>query len=366
MAERIANDVARFRQIIRGAVKRDLKDYISRGELIGKKGRDLVSIPVPYVALPQFRFGQQRGGVGQGPGQLGQPIGRGDGEEPGPGAGSDPADHILEVELTIEEFAQLLGEELELPHIEPRGKKNITREVARYTGVRPVGPESLRHFKRTYHQALRRQLVSGTYEYDRPVIVPVREDRRYRSWKAEPLPSSNAVIIHMMDVSGSMGDEQKELVRITAFWIDTWLKSQYRDVTVKYITHDAEAREVDEHTFFHTRESGGTRISSAFKLANAMIDERFPVTDWNVYLFHFSDGDNWDDDTSTCVGLLRDELLPRCNQFCYGQVTSNWGSGQFLLDLFEQFENEDKLTTAEIDEKVDILDAIKEFLGKGR
>ena len=97
----------------------------------------------------------------------------------------------------------------------------------------------------------------------------------------------------MMDVSGSMGDEQKEIVRIESFWIDTWLRRQYHGIESRYIIHDAMAKEVDRDTFYHTRESGGTMISSAYKLCAKMIDDEYPAASWNIYPFHFSDGDNW-------------------------------------------------------------------------
>jgi uncharacterized protein len=365
MAQRIEGDSARFRAIVRGKIKAQLKGYISTGEMIGKKGRDLVSIPLPQITLPQFRYGhKQTGGVGQGPGDVGDPLG-GDGSSTGR-AGQEAGEHILEVDISLEELAAMLGEELELPKIEPRGKKNITQEVDKYTGIATVGPNSLRHFKRTYKQALRRQMLTGDYDPKAPKVVPVREDTRYRSWNPVQLPEANAVILYAMDVSGSMGDEQKELVRITSFWIDTWLRSQYKDVTQCYVIHDAKAREVDEHTFYHTREGGGTKISSAYKLMNQLIDARFPPADWNIYAFHFSDGDNWDDDNDICTEVLEKDLLPKLNQFCYGQVTSYWGSGQFLSELFDYFEDEDKVVTSEINGRDEILKAIKEFLGKGR
>ena len=112
----------------------------------------------------------------------------------------------------------------------------------------------------------------------------------------------------MMDVSGSMGDEQKEIVRIESFWIDAWLQKQYKGLESRYIIHDAVAREVDRETFFHTRESGGTMISSAYKLCSQLIDDHYPPDEWNIYPFHFSDGDNWSmDDTLLCVELLKNE-----------------------------------------------------------
>jgi len=365
MAQRIEGDSARFRNIVRGKIKEQLKGYISKGEMIGKKGRDLVSIPLPQITLPQFRYGhRQTGGVGQGPGDVGDPLG---GDESGSGkAGQGSGEHILEVDVSLDELAAILGEELELPKIEPRGKKNITQQVDKYTGIATVGPESLRHFKRTYKQALRRQVLSGEYNAENPKIVPVREDTRYRSWNPVLLPQANAVILYAMDVSGSMGDEQKELVRITSFWIDTWLRSQYKSVTQCYIIHDTSAREVDEHTFYHTREGGGTKISAAYHLLNQIIDERYPPSDWNIYAFHFSDGDNWEEDNDACTDLLENQVLPKVNQFCYGQVTSYWGSGQFLTDLYDYFEDNEKLVTSEINGRDEVLKAIKDFLGKGR
>ena len=366
----IQKDHARFRKIVRGKIRDNLKRYISNGELIGRKGKDTVSIPVPKIDVPRFRFGsQQKGGVGQGSGEVGDPVGQGDPQDgSGPGeAGSDPGEHSLEVDVHLDELAEILGEELELPRIEPRGTHKIHATKDRYTGIRSVGPETLRHFRRTYKQALLRQISSGTYNSANPVVVPIRDDRRYRSWKTERLPQSNAVILYMMDVSGSMGDEQKEIVRIESFWLDTWLRSQYEGIESRYIIHDAVAREVDRDTFFHTRESGGTMISSAYKLCIDIVEADYPVDQWNIYPFHFSDGDNWSvDDTLLCVELLRERLIPKSNVFCYGQVESPYGSGQFIKDLKEHFSESEEVITSEIKNKDAIMDSIKDFLGKGR
>ncbi len=367
MANRIEKDHARFRNIVRGKIKRNLKKYISRGELIGKKGKDLVSIPVPQINLPRFRHDpQQMGGVGQGEGEVGTPIGVGEGTEPG-GAGSGEGQHILEVDVPLEELAQMLAEELELPNIEPKGKKHVVSEKDKYTGISSSGPESLLHFKRTFKQALRRQIISNNYNPEKPMVIPIREDRRYRTWKTKEEPEANAVIIYMMDVSGSMGDEQKEIVRIESFWIDTWLQYQYKNLETRYIIHDAVAHEVDRETFYHTRESGGTVISSAYRLAAEIVERDYPVSDWNIYFFHFSDGDNWGEiDTEECLSLLEDKLIPAANLFCYGQVESPYGSGQFIRDLQDYFESEEKLILSEISGKEGIYQSIKEFLGKGK
>ncbi len=373
MIDGVRRDHARFRQIVRGKIKQDLKKYITNGEMFGRKGKDIVSIPLPQIDIPRFRYGSNQGGVGQGDGKPGDPVGgkqQGDPNQPGQGqeAGNQGGEHELEVEFTLGELAEILGEELALPKIEPRGKKTLKSKVDKYTAIASEGPNSLRHFKRTFKEALKRQIASGVYNPDCPVIIPIKKDMRYRSWKADINQENSAVIIYMMDVSGSMGDEQKEIVRTEAFWINTWLKSQYKGVETRYIIHDATAKEVDEDTFFKTRESGGTLISSAYKLCEQIINQDYPPQDWNIYPFHFSDGDNWStEDTKVCIDLMKNTLLNKCNAFCYGQVDSRYGSGQFYKDLLEAFGTSDeKVITSRIENKEGILASIKEFLGKGK
>ncbi|UJR83731.1 Hypothetical protein I5071_58020 [Sandaracinus amylolyticus] len=366
---RIDQDHSRFKNIVRGKIRQNLRRYVSQGELMGKQGKDVVSIPIPQIDIPRFRYSdRQQGGVGQGDGEPGDAVGGGEGEGDGQGkAGQDAGQHVLEVDVTLDELADILGEELALPNIENRGKSKLVDQKDRYVGVRRVGPNSLRHFKRTYKQALKRQISMGTYNPSRPIVIPTRDDLRFRSWKTEEEPVANAVILYMMDVSGSMGDEQKEIVRIESFWIDAWLKKQYKGLETRYIIHDAVAREVDRDTFFRTRESGGTMISSAYKLAAQIIDADYPASEWNIYPFHFSDGDNWSvDDTLLCIELLKTKLLPVSNVFCYGQVESPYGSGQFIKDLREHLGKNDSVITSEIRDRDAIIESIKEFLGKGK
>ena len=371
MSLKIDQDHSRFRNIVRGKIRDNLKRYISQGELIGRKGKDLVSIPIPQIDIPRFRYGdKQQGGAGQGEGNPGDPMGGGEeGDQAGDGkkAGKEAGDHTLEVDVSLEELASILGEELSLPDIQNKGKSKIIDAKDRYTGVRRVGPESLRHFRRTYREALKRQISMGAYMPERPVIVPIPDDKRYRSWKTEAEPVANAVIVYMMDVSGSMGDEQKEIVRIESFWIDTWLQRQYKGLESRFIIHDAAAREVDRDTFFHTKESGGTMISSAYKLCAELIDNHYPPEEWNIYPFHFSDGDNWSmDDTLACMDILKQKILPRVNMFAYGQVESPYGSGQFVKDLREHLGKDERVVTSEIRDRDAIMQSIKDFLGKGK
>lgn len=367
--DRIEADRARFREIVRGRIRADLGRFLSTSELVAHLGERAVSIPVPHVELPRFEFAP---GDEEGNGQGGGPIGgntasRGDGK-PGEGpAGDVVGQHALEVDVELEELAEMLGRELGLPEIQPRGRRELESEGARYSGLRSNGPDSLRHARRTFAAALRRSVASGEWNPAHPRVIPGKDDLRFRAPKAAPRPQSSAVVFHMMDVSGSMGREQKEIVRLEAFWIDTWLRSQYRNLEVVYIVHDAAAKLVDHDTFFHLRESGGTRISSAYELCLQVMRDRFPQEDWNVYPFHYSDGDNWSArDTERCVELLGTELLPRVNQFCYGQVRSAYGSGQFKKDLDAAFGSDSRIVTASVAERSEVLGAIRAFLGSGR
>jgi len=366
MGLKIHKDHQRFRQIIKGKIREDLRRFLTRGELIGKNGKHLVSIPIRGIDPPDFRYGNNDdSGVGTGEGKPGDTVdATGDGVGPG---GLDPGQHILEVDISLDELAQILGEELQLPRIQPKGRHTLTTEKDRYSGIRQAGPESLRHFRRTFRRALRRQLISGTYNPDRPRIIFERRDKMYRSWKTILKPQSNAVIVYMMDVSGSMGDEQKEVVRLEAFWIDAWLRRNYEGIKSRYIVHDVHAAEVDRNTFFHLREDGGTKISSAFKCAKDLLETHYRPEEWNVYLFHFSDGDNSSEsDNRECCRLLRENLLPKVNIFGYCQVASAYGSGNFINVLHEHLDDEESVITSRVNTKDDIYDSIKAFFEPGR
>jgi uncharacterized sporulation protein YeaH/YhbH (DUF444 family) len=300
------------------------------------------------------------GGEGQSVGGKGQ-------------GGEDEGQHLLEVDVSLEELADILAEELRLPRIKPRGQHRITTIKDKYTGIRPVGPASLRHFKRTYREALKRQIALGAYDPHNPVIVPIKNDLRFRTWNEVKKPQSNAAIIYMMDVSGSMADEQKELVRLEAFWIDTWLRRNYEGIESRYIVHDVRAAEVDKKTFFSVKEDGGTKISSAYQCAKELLNAHYDPNDWNIYLFHFSDGDNSSDaDNRLCVKIIQEQLLPIANMFGYCQVTSSYGSGSFLGVLNEAFpggapdESGPRLITSRVNGREDLYESLRTLFKSGR
>ncbi len=374
----------RFKSILKGKIRKDLKKYIKSDSLIRKKGNDKISIPIHHIDIPKFRHGKgNRPNIGQGEGMEGEILREvEDSEEGKQKAGDHPGEHEIETEITLEELAVILQEELELPNIEPRGKKRIYTAFDRFHGLRRVGPDALMRFTPSYLEALKRELASGTYDFDNPIITITPDDKKFRSWKTRTVPESDAVIIYMMDVSGSMSSEHKTIARKISFWTDLFLRRQYKGIQSVYLIHDANAQEVDEHTFYHTTTSGGTRIASAYDLAARIIEKRFPPSGWNVYCFHYSDGDNWGDNKDE-FKILRENLLPQSNLFCYGQIDlvpdwyrgyhkkfggESFPEGKFYSELkeFVKQNKADNVATHAVKDEEGILDAIKTFLGKGK
>src|SRR5690606_16907028 len=164
MVLKIEKDHQRFRQIVKGRIREDLRKFLTRGELIGKEGKHLISIPVRGIELPHFRYGDNSQGIGTGDGKEGEVVGKGQPRSGRTQGGTEPGEHLMEVDLTLDELADILAEELKLPRIEPKGKHRITTIRERYSSLRRVGPESLRHFKRSFREALKRQIMLGEYD----------------------------------------------------------------------------------------------------------------------------------------------------------------------------------------------------------
>lgn len=368
MALKIDQDKDRFQNIVRGKVRKELKNYITRDKMFGRQGNKTVSIPLPGIDTPRFTFDdQKKGGASQGDGEDGDPVAGQGPPKPGKGkAGQDEGEHVMEVEFSIDELADMLGEELQLPRIENKGKAKIVAESKKYNSIQRLGPEGLKNFRRTYKETLKREMSSGTYYPGKP-IVPRREDKRFKSPSVTETEITNAAVIWMMDVSGSMGEDQKEIARTISFWANAWIKKHYKGAECRYIIHDVSAKEVNEEEFFRTSESGGTQISSAYQLCADIIAEDYPGGTWNVYVFHYSDGDNAsNDDDEKCFQIIRNMILPNVNQFGYGQTQSSYGSGQFLKSLQSAFPTDEKVCAVGIEGRDGIIPALRSFFSGAR
>lgn len=359
---KIDKDLNRFKEIVKGKVRKGLKKFINYGKMIGKRGKNSVIISIPQMDIPHIRHNDKKsGGIDSGDGEIGSVLGSDGSSQKGDGPGNAPGEHYKEVEISLEELAKIMGEQLKLPNIKPKGKKNIMSKSDKYNSVRRVGPEGLRLFKKTFKEALKRQITEDDYNENDPVIIPVKEDRRYRFWKTIFDPEASAVIFFGMDISGSMGYEEVKRVRQTAFWIDVWLRYQYKKVERVYIVHDAKATEVDEEHFYSLSSSGGTQISSCLTKMEKIIKQRYSPQEWNVYIFYFSDGDNLPDDNKECEAAIK-HLLPSINQFSLGQVDDR---GDFMNYIKSRFQEEKNIVITPIFSDDKIWEAIKTFLGGG-
>ncbi|RME55397.1 DUF444 family protein [Candidatus Woesearchaeota archaeon] len=371
MTGSIERDKQRFLDITRQKTRKRLKEAMKKGELIGKKDGKKVKVPYDYIELPRIRYGSPGQGGGDGVGQgdaeegdvLADPQ---EGDEPGQ-AGNQPGEHLYE-DFDLSEIAKELAKELELPRIEPKGKRLIYSTSEKLKTINTVGPPGRLHKKRTFKNALKRNLASRTHT---GFVVPIRADKRYRTFKPEYIPEMNAVIFYMMDISGSMGEEQKLWSRTLEFWIDLWLSDNYKNLESRYIVHETHAWEVTREDFFYTRESGGTMISSVFKKQAEIMHNDYNPEEWNIYLIYCSDGDNWnDDDTRETFRIMDEHILPYVNMIGYAQTTSRYGSGNFLKELTKHYNLDDdpdsKILTTKIESHEDIMKAMKDLFGKGK
>lgn len=352
----VDTDNDRYEKILRGRARKELLKFKNPREMIGRKGGDIVSIPVPDIELPSYIPGTRgnKGGIGQGDGDIGTPITGPSRPGQGEGAGSDPAEHIREqwVRLSRFEIAQTLMEELGLPNLEPKGNENIKERKLKWNTYSKVGNEV--NLSESVRNVLLRNIALYGKDFDPSKVIVRDDDLVFDSWRITEKPEASAVIIYMMDVSGSMSDDQKEWVRTVAWYLSTIIRYQFGKARADlrserftaddygigvgevFITHDAEAREVDEETFFNTRESGGTKISSAYILADKIIEKRYDPRNWNIYLFHFSDGDNWGDDNEVAFSTV-DKFMKFANHFGYIQTESSHGSGEFYRTFADKY-----------------------------
>lgn len=264
MPRRIVKDLERFKRIVRGEIRKNLKELIESGSIVGQKGGDIVRVPIKSVRIPQFRYDpHEQGGIGVGEGDIGEPI-QVDPTQDGDGpAGYGPGPHFREVEIEVRELAEILGEELELPRIEPKGYKHVLSGDEEYEDVSTVGPEALLMKRRAFRRGLLRQMLMGmpARPFDTVLVTPIKEDMRYLYGAPTESPEANCVILFMRDASGSMSGEKTEIIRQENWWIDLWLRTNYKNVDRVYILHDYEAQEVDEDDFY-SLSTGGARASA--------------------------------------------------------------------------------------------------------
>ncbi len=357
-------DQARHNAKIKEAIKDNLPEIIAEEAIITSDGKKIVKVPVRSLDLPRFRFDPKKSkhaGQGQGDSKVGDVIGQdGKGDAPGKGkkAGDQPGVDYYDAEVELDELAALVFEDLGLPHLQQKQQEEMEVETVRFNEIRKTGIMSNLDKRRTVLENIKRNALTGSGARFAGIM---NDDLRYKTWQPEFRRETNAVVIAMRDVSGSMGEFEKYITRSFYFWMVRFLRTKYHNVKIVFITHHTEAKEVDEQAFFDLGESGGTRVSSAYKLALELIDSRFPPDRWNIYPFHFSDGDNWGDaDNQRCVHLVR-QLIERSNVFGYGEIQEySYGSATTLMNAYSGLKDP-RFIPVVIRSKSEVYPALRKF-----
>ena len=396
-SDRSAGDRQRHRDKLREAIRDNIADIISEESIIGRQKDRVIKVPIRGIKEYRFVFGdnQAQAGTGEGETEPGQVIGKSGKEGEGSGkAGDQPGVDYYETDVTLEELIEIMFEDLELPDMERKILREVMSErIAKRKGYRKAGVRVHLDRRRTAKARIRRMVATGggpsepsridgaSMRSSDLVSQPEsldelnteeerfpfrRDDLTYKRLVEDTREESNAVVMCIMDTSGSMDSMKKYLARSFFFLLYQFVSSKYQNVELVFIGHHTQAREVSEEEFFHKGESGGTLISSGYNKTLEIIYDRFHPSLWNVYAFHCSDGDNFDSDNANAIKAAK-ELCEVSNLFGYGEIKP-LGSHYYessMLDMFRRIEA-DNFQSVLIERKEDIWPSFKAFLSRDK
>jgi sporulation protein YhbH len=416
-SDRSAGDRLRHRQKVRESIRENIADIIAEESIIGKNKDRVIKVPLRGIKEYRFVFGENAPGAGTGDGnaQPGQVIGKaGQQQGQGDGQGGDkPGVDYYETDVTLEELIDIMFEDLELPNLERKALREVLSDKSsKRKGYRHVGIRVRLDKRRSAKQRVMRmmatqrgrQLIADARDADALEEAATEEiaddlegadeeveelngggaapgfqttrvrkrfpfhqgDLRYKHIETDTREESNAVVICIMDTSGSMDTMKKYLARSFFFLLYQFISTRYRNVEIVFIGHHTEANEVTEEEFFHKGESGGTFISSGYTKALEIIAARYHPSLWNVYAFHCSDGDNFESDNPAALKAA-EELAQLSNLFGYGEIKP-LGSRYYessMLNVFRRIQHPN-FHTVLIERKEDIWPSFKAFLAKER
>lgn len=354
-------DRQRHQKKVREAIKKNLADIVSEESIIMSDGQKIIKIPIRSMDEFSFRYDQgkrKHAGQGDGKSKVGDILHtEPGGNRPGrnKGAGEEPGVDYYEAEVSIDELAELIFEDLGLPNLKQKKKHELSAESVEFKDIRKKGVSSNIDRKRTIMEAIKRNALKG-----KPGLHEItRDDLRYKTWETTYKFESNAVVLAMMDTSGSMGTFEKYIARSFFFWMVRFLRTKYQNVQILFLAHHTEARETTEEEFFTKGASGGTRCSSVYQLGLDIVSSRFNPQDYNIYAFHFSDGDNIVSDNEKCVHLIK-ELLNVCNLVGYGEIEGPYYYTSTLRSALKKIDHS-MFTSVTVRDKSGVYDALKRF-----
>ncbi|MGR5050249.1 YeaH/YhbH family protein [Photobacterium damselae] len=354
----------------------------------GRGGQRDVVHPGNDQFIPGDRIDRPQGGAGQG--------GSGEGQASPDGEGQDE----FVFQISKDEYLDLLFEDLELPNLQKNQMNQIVEWKTFRSGYKSQGvPSNIAIVKSLQNSLARRTAMSAgkrrqlreleqaldllfTTEPAQPLeearikeeievlrkkirSVPFIDtfDLRYKNYERRPQPSSQAVMFCLMDVSGSMDQATKDIAKRFYILLYLFLNRTYKNVDVVFIRHHTQAKEVDEHEFFYSQETGGTIVSSALRLMDEIVKKRYSPDEWNIYAAQASDGDNWADDSPGCRELLNKEILPVTRYYSYIEITRR--AHQTLWREYEALQaNHDNFTMQNIRGVDDIFPVFRELFKK--
>jgi uncharacterized protein len=372
----------RFIRRYKEQIKRAISDQINTRSVTDLENGESVSIPTRDTREPTFRQGEGGNRERVFPGnkefvkgdRIKRPMGGGKGQgrrSSDEGQGEDE----FRFELTREEYLDLLFDDLELPNLDITQLKNVERFKSVRAGYRSDGVPANLNVVRSLQRALARRMALGgearaelreleqrqkeesedgqdSSDELRERIEELRErlrripfidtfDLRFNAFVKQPLPSTQAVMFCLMDVSGSMDQERKDIAKRFFLLLYLFLTKTYSNVQVVFIRHHTQAKEVDEQEFFTSQESGGTVVSSALHMLDDIIRARYAPELWNIYVAQASDGDNWGNDSPICRDLLASRILGLVRYYAYIEIAAEpqglWHHYEEILESHPNF-----------------------------
>ena len=373
-----AQDRKRHKNKIERAIREGIHNIVAEESIIGQDGKKKIRIPVRGIKEYRFIFGDNKENkkVGSAPGidkiKRGQQIGEARKKEKAPGdkAGQEKGEEYYDVEITLDELASYLFDSLELPDLEKKTLKKIMSEKFKRHGYRNEGIRPRLDKKQTLVRKIKRKKSAirlGTHDPESDERFTFHDnDLRYRHIKKTVKEASSAVVIFMMDISGSMTNDKKYLARSFFFLLYQFIRHRYENVEIVFLAHDISAYEVNEDQFFNRGNSGGTMVSPAVEAAREIVNKRYHPNSWNVYLFHCSDGDNWPSDMPKAV-RSSESMKELCQLYGYCEIKpsgqSIFSSADSNLSTSYSHLVDDKFKIAHIKTKEDIWPSFKSFFG---
>lgn len=371
--DRSIEDRRRHRQLVEKSIKENLGDILSEESIVGESKNKKFKIPIKGIKEYQFIYGKNSKGVATGVGEekRGDKIGNGKNKpaQGNKGAGNDEGDDVYETEITLEELMDYISEDLNLPNLDQKKYSEIITDSSgrkkgyQRHGIRPRLAKKKTVMSKIARKQGKKRALQESNSSEKLERFPFREeDLRYYRVKLKPKKASNAVMIFIMDASGSMDITKKYLARSYFFVLASFLKRKYNNIAFEFIYHTTVAKRVDEYEFFHKSESGGTYISSGINEALNIINEIYPPSAWNIYSIYASDGDNWSEDNERAIEAAKN-ICDISNMFGYAELLPS----TYTTTMYHKFKKEvvnNKFVPVIIKEKKDLWDALKIMLRK--